>query len=319
MTGADHDPRAASELPDRVRAACAQVAARARHVRVDPDRVPSYASALPAVVDVPRVDPEVHYLEGPPEAVRAFVLCADAINFGSGWWPTIRKRPGRSGYMTITGGLAERFRTHGAWTAGELARLDATVVAAALGQDPGHELMALYAAALRDLGEHVQAEAGGSFTRLVAEADGSAVALATRLAGWDCFADTSRYDGLEVPFFKRAQLTCADLRGAGVAGFTDLGRLTAFADNLVPHVLALDGVLGLDPDLAARIARGELLVHDSPEEVELRAGAVHAVELLSAACGNRLAPAEIDMILWTRGQAPRCKALPRPRARSTAY
>jgi uncharacterized protein YhaN len=97
----------------------------------------------------------------------------------------------------------------------------------------------------------------------------------------------------------------------------DLDRLTAFADNLVPHVLRLDGVLRLDPDLEQRIEAGELLEHGSPEEVELRACTVHAAELLSVA--TQLSPAEIDAILWNRGAAERYKSLPRPRSRNTAY
>ncbi len=51
-----------------------------------------------------------------------------------------------------------------------------------------------------------------------------------------------------------------------------------FADNLVPHVLRLDGVLWFDPELVARIEHEELIEHGSPEEVEIRACAVHAVE-----------------------------------------
>ena len=97
----------------------------------------------------------------------------------------------------------------------------------------------------------------------------------------------------------------------------DLDRLTAFADNLVPHVLRLDGVLRLDPELERRIEAGELLEHGSPEEVELRACAVHAVELLSTA--TPLTPAEIDAVLWNRGAAERYKSVPRPRSRNTAY
>ena len=306
------------ELPDQVRAACAQVAARARYVRIDADRVPSYASGFPAVPDVPGLDPAAHYLDGPTEAVIAFVLCIDAINFGSGWWPTVRKRPGRSGYLTMASGLADHFRAHGPWTADQLTHLAAKDIAEVVGQDPSHELMPLFAAALRDLGAHVGSDADGRFGQLLQQAGGSAIALATRLSDWDCFADTSPYDELRVPFFKRAQLTCADLQAAGVANFADLSRLTAFADNLVPHVLALDGVLLLEADLAARIEAGELLVRDSPEEVELRACALHAVELLAAAGQHRLSPAEIDMVLWTRGQEPRSKARPRPRTRSTA-
>jgi hypothetical protein len=200
-----------------------------------------------------------------------------------------------------------------------LARIDAEEIATVLGQDPGHELMPLFAAALRDLGAHVQQEAAGRYERVVDEAGGSAVALATRLSSWECFADVSVYGDLEVPFFKRAQLTASDLDLAGVADFGDIDRLTAFADNLVPHVLALDGVLTLTADLADRIEAGTLLVHGSPEEVELRACALHTVELLAAACAHRLCPAQIDMVLWTRGQDPRSKARPRPRARCTAY
>jgi hypothetical protein len=49
---------------------------------------------------------------------------------------------------------------------------------------------------------------------------------------------------------------------------------------------------------------------------------VQAIELLAAAraaAGQPLAPAEIDAALWTRGGAPRYKARPRPRSRSTSY
>ena len=84
----------------------------------------------------------------------------------------------------------------------------------------------------------------------------------------------SPYDGAVVPFFKRAQLAAADLHLQGLAPAGDLARLTLFADNLVPHVLRIDGVLAFDPALVARIDREELLAHDSPEEVEIRACAV---------------------------------------------
>lgn len=304
---------------DDVRDACRWVAERATHVRIDTAALERYASGLPDASGVPGLDLEAHYVEGSAEDVAAFVLCIDAINFGSGWWPTVRKRPGRSGYMTMASGLARRFRERGPWSAGELAAIEPAELARVLDQDPAHEILPLFAAALRDLGAHVRDEFAGSFLAVVHAADGSAVALAERLAGWDCFFDVSPYRGRRIPFFKRAQLTAADLEAAGVRTFADLDRLTAFADNLVPHVLATDGVLVLDEGLAARIAAEELLAHDSPEEVELRACAVEAVERLAAAVDGRLSPAEIDFVLWNRGQLPRIKARPRPRARSTAY
>lgn len=286
-------------------------------MRIDEGTIERYAAALPARLDQPPPDPTTELTEGERETRAAFVLCLDAINFGSGWWPTIHKRPGHSGYFTVAAGLTERFRADGAWPAAELCALAEEEIAAVLGQDPGHPLMADYAAALRDVGEHVSAEHGGRFAAAIDSASGSAPALAGLLAGWRAFADVSEYDGRPVPFFKRAQIAAADVHRMGLAELRDLDRLTAFADNLVPHVLRVDGVLRLDPELEARIDAGELLEHGSPEEVELRACAVQAIELLAVA--SPLTPAEIDATLWTRGRTPRYKSIPRPRSRNTAY
>jgi len=285
------------------------------HVRVEGGAIDAYAAAL----TVPRNDPDQQLLGGTPELLAAFHLTLDAINFGSGWFPTLRKRDGRSGYWTVALGLRDRFEADGIWSADQLATIDAAEVAEALGQDPRHELMALFAASLNDLGAHVAQDHDGSFLTVAQDAGGSAVALAERLAGWDCFADTSLYSGRTIPFYKRAQIAAVDLHHAGVADFSaDLDRLTLFADNLVPHVLRLDGILRFDPALTARIDTEKLIEHDSPEEIEMRACAVHAVELICAARPD-LTAQQVDQLLWTKGGGARYKAVPRPRARCTAY
>ena len=308
---------AADSVAETVRSACAWVAGQARFVQIDDEAVPAYAAALPRAVEASPPDPATDLVEADGEARAAFVLCLDAINFGSGWWPTIRKRPGHSGYFTIAAGVTERFRERGPWSASELVAIDAAEIAAVLDQDPNHPLMADFAAALRDVGEHVEREHGGHLEAVIEAAQGSAVALADLLAGWRAFADVSTYEGRPVPFFKRAQIAAADVARSGVAVFDDVDQLTAFADNLVPQVLRLDGVLLFDPELEQRIEAGELLEHGSPEEVELRACAVHTVELLAAI--TPLSPAEIDAVLWNRGAAERYKSVPRPRSRNTAY
>ncbi len=247
-------------------------------------------------------------------------LTLDAINFGSGWFPTLRKPGGRSGYRTIAAAWRERFLADGPFTAAALTQLSPDRVAAILGQDPDHELMELFALSLRDLGTRLSAEHGGRFLRPVQAAGGSAVALATALGEWPCFADRSRYGELSVPFLKRAQIAAADLQRAGVVEWRDTARLTMFADNLVPHVLRLDGVLAFDPALVARIDAGELIAHGSPEEIEIRACAVHAVELIVAArASDRVTAAAVDELLWQRGQGPVYKGPPRHRSRCTAY
>lgn len=284
-------------------------------VRIDMGRL---TEVTPSAL-LPMLDPECHYLEGDAADVADYLLALDAINFGSGWFPTLRKRPGRSGYHTVAGGLRDRFESSdGPWTADDLQTITAEEIAAVLGQDPEHELMALFAASLADLGRHVTTEHASSFLAVVESARGSAAALATELARWDCFADVSTYDAVPVPFYKRAQIVAADLADAGVAQWRDPERLTMFADNLVPHVLRLDGVLRFDADLVARVDRGELIAHGSPEEVEIRACALHAVELIVADRPGTTA-VEVDRLLWNRGGGPRYKALPRHRARTTAY
>jgi hypothetical protein len=289
-------------LCDDVRTECARIAAHARFVRIDLDRLGDVESG-PA----PALDPERHFLEGSRMDVAAYLLALDTINFGSGWFPTLRKREGCSGYFTVAWALADRWRAHGPWSNEELAALDAPAVAGVLGQDPEHELMAHYAGALRDLGAFLGPR---SAVALIESADRSAERLAEDLAvGMAFFQDP--------PFFKRAQITPNDLALAGVADFDDLDRLTVFADNLVPHVLRVDGVLRYDPQLAARIDAGDLLEAGSPEEVEIRACAVHAGELIAGRLG--VPSRTLDGWLWNRGQAPRYKAVPRHRARTVFY
>lgn len=305
-------------LVDQIRAAAARVASRARHIRVNEETIPVYAAGLPEASTLPGPDPKVHVTEGPAELRAAFFLTLDAINFGSGWFPTLRKRQGRSGYYTVAMGLRDHFTQAGAWSAGELAELTPAAIAQVLDQDPGHELMARFAASLNDLGRRLEQDYGGDFLAPVEAADGSAVTLATELAGWDCFRDVSSYWGMEVPLFKRAQIAAADLHGAKVASFGDLHRLTLFADNLVPHVLRLDGILSFETELVRRIEAGVLIDHDSPEEVEMRCGAIHAAELIAEHRPD-LTPQQIDNLLWHRGGGRSYKAVPRPRCRCTAY
>ena len=278
-------------------------------MRVVEAAIDHYARTLP-----PESPPAPDLEGGSPEERAAFSLTLNAINFGSGWFPTLRKPAGLSGFRTIEAGL----RARGPWTADELAALDRDEVAATLGQDPGHELMGHFETALRELGAKVRDDHGGSFLALARSGDGSAVALAERLGSWPTWHDVSPYTGTEVPFFKRAQIAAADLALAGIAPVDDLAALTLFADNLVPHVLRVDGVLEVEPALVERIESEQLIEHDSAEEVELRACALHAVELLVAAHGATTATA-VDNTLWNRGAEPRYKAIPRHRARTTDY
>jgi len=266
-----------SGLCDGVRAACAQIAATARHVRIDRSR------PLPQA-GVSGLDAQLHFLEGAPEDVARYVLILDAVNFGSGWFDELG---------TDTDALTRRLTAHARerggvpWSAAELRALGAAEVGAALGLDPAHVLTRLYAQGLRQLGGWLGA------APLLSRLGGSAEALASELArSLPYFAD--------VGFYKRAQIAANDLHLSGVVRFADVDRLTIFADNLVPHVLRLDGVLRYSDELAARVDAGVELPAGGELERELRGCALHACELLAHALG--VAPALLDNWLWNRGR-----------------
>src|ERR1700691_93977 len=194
-------------LLEEVRSACAEIAAYARFVRIDEDA----AHALdPAPARVPvTLDPESHYLEGEPADVADYLLALDAINFGSGWFPTLRKRSEHghtlSGYYTVAWALADHVRAHGPPTAGQ-ARDD--------------ELMSLYAQALRALGRFLEGPPAGRALDVVAGCGGSAERLAEALAGRSALGGMAMFD--DRGLYKRAQIVASDLALASIASFADL-------------------------------------------------------------------------------------------------
>ncbi len=313
-----------------IRATAARVAELAEHVRLDPDRLAAFAADFPvAMIDDDSGDPGRQAFDD-AEATASFVVALDAINFGSGYFPYIRKRPGHSGYHTVAASLRDYVSATGALTSERLARVTTTDCSQIFGQelDGGlqEELMAHFATALADLGALVATDFAGSFVSLIESADHSAETFAQTLDRLPYFHDVHPYRGFDVPLYKRAQITPYDVAVAfdhvGLGRFDDLDRLTMFADNLVPHVLRVEGVLAFDDALLARIEAVEDIPSGSPEEVEIRAVGLHAVELLVEALqdrGHHVNSGQVDGALWTLGGNAKYKAIPRHRTRCVFY
>lgn len=294
-------PAGPPSLTREVRRHCAAVAASARWIEID-------ATAPTIHGGTEGLDDELHFLESEPDDVARYVLVLDTINFGSAWFPSLVLPDGDSGTVAITRALTDHARRHGGtWTPGALRRLTGTDVAGVLGQPADHELMGLYAEALRQLGRWL-GDAGA--LDAICAANGSADAFARSLASGMPFFD-------DVGFYKRAQITANDLVHAGVADFADVDELTAFADNLVPHVLRVDGVLAYAPELAERVDAGIELAPGSLMEAEIRACTVHACELLAARAG--VAPRTLDNWLWNRGESGAYRRTPTHRTRTVFY
>ena len=317
-------------LFDQVRRACKDVAANANRVAINFDLIPAYAASLPVQTATrPELDPGCHYL-GKEEKTVAFLLTLDTINFGSGYFPHLCKRPGMSGYFSIASSLNDVYKNHGGLSAADLDQITVATCTRIFGQDPANqvirELMQHLTRALNDLGRYLLDCFNGNFVALVEAAASSAARLVQLLKKMPYFNDIGRYKGIEVPFFKRAQITAADLsiafKGRRWGNFEDLDQLTIFADNLVPHVLQMDGVLMYEESLEAGITAGNLIPAGSAEEIEIRACALHAVELIKTEIlesGQIIHSSDLDNFLWNRGQQPHYKAVPRHRTRCVFY
>src|SRR5918997_6712328 len=126
-------------LTEGVRAACKAVAEGASFVRIDRELAPSYAVSLPLdQATAPALDPNRHYF-GDRDDTVAFFLTLDAINFGSGYFPHLRKRPGMSGYFTVAASLTDYYRERGPLSARELTRLTTEDCTKIFGQEPNNE------------------------------------------------------------------------------------------------------------------------------------------------------------------------------------
>jgi hypothetical protein len=319
----------AADMFDAVRLGFETVAGMAEQVKIRFDRIAGYAKNLNPLTAQDTYDLDHHYL-GTPEASAAYVLALEAVNFGSGYKPLLEQEGFSfvedSLYFTVSTRLKRHFTDHGPLGAPALAAMTAGECAALFGLDirkpASAELAGLFAASLQELGAHIVACCRGQFLSFVESADGSAERMVRHLAGLSRFNDIHFYKGMQVPFYKRAQLAAATLniefKRLGRTLFNDTHRLTLFADNDVPHVLRIDGLLEYAPDLAAQISWEGELPSGSAAEIEIRACAGHVVELLSAQSG--LAAQDIDFILWHRGRdGMRYGLTPSHRTRSRFY
>ena len=133
------------------------------------------------------------------------------------------------------------------------------------------------------------------------------------IAEFPRFDDTSTYHGADVHIHKLAQLGLwtlhMALHASGEWSLEDLPMMTAFADYIVPVALEVMEIFEYTPELAARIARGDMIERDSDEEIEIRAHTLYATALLTDAI-NALRPADlrvvipqVDFRLWSKYHA----------------
>lgn len=295
--------------------ACAWVAQRADHVKIHAERIPGYAGFIlehsPVVTELSR---EHHHIANDNEETAAYILALDSINFGSGYFSIAKACGIHLEYAVIAGGLKQAFeqgelKTPQQWVQATPADFSRWL-AVPQGVHPQlDELLALFARHLRETGEKILLDHRGKVVNLLERTGYSAVKLADTVAEWNGFHDVHFYKGRDIPILKRAQILAADMNLA-LSGLADMAALTAFADNMVPHVLRCDGILSYKTGHA---------VPGSPEEIEIRACAIHAVEMMKRAAPENITAVNIDHMLWQRGYEPEIYQQPRHETQTVFY
>jgi hypothetical protein len=305
----------------------------ARLVRIDPAAVERFAALRGrTLVAGAHPDPGTYlgFVDGTSRTAQ-YVLVADAMNFSfwgepkwtiaaggrrlDGWWAFVAalRRALEEGWPLLDAQWLSAVRTE-----------DLAQIFRGEGELPLLEERARH---LRELGGVLLQRYDGESSRLVTAAGQSAVCLVqTLVTVLPSFNDTAVYRGRRVPFYKRAQITVADLaiafQNRGLGHFTDLDQLTAFADYKLPQVLRREGILVYAPALATDVDTQCPLPPGGAAEVEIRAATIWAVELLRRALtrdGTKLTSAEIDEVLWDLGQRPDPRDRPYHRTRTVFY
>ena len=255
-----------------------------------------------------------------------YVFVLDALNFC--FWPSSTGIE----YDSIAVALKNVLEADPeAFSAARLSVITAQELAAWL---PAHHLPEAEERAerLNELGLVLQARFNGLAANMVSAAAGSAVTLVNLvLQHLPGFRDTCIYRGRLVHLYKRAQILVGDVWAAygkcgadcgHPYGFRDMDQLTMFADYRVPQLLRHFGVLAYDAELAADVDALREVPFGSPQEVEIRAATVVAVERLRGELmkrGLELLVVEVDWLLWQMGEESKDRICPHHRTRTVYY
>jgi hypothetical protein len=311
-----------------------RVADRSQGVRIDESALRAFSdNMLKSRYQVPLWDTHYHF-SGPGETMVSYLLVLDTLNYcfwpvsGQDKWQIEYENKMISGYYALAAALKKALILGIPVTdAHYLAELSQDELRRLLGGTGRLQLLGNRRNGLNELGHLLRDDFDGQACRLVEAAENSAVKLSRLLSRkLSSFQDVTEYGGHSVFFFKRAQIFAADLYGAfkGEAwgNFSDMDALTAFADYKLPQVLRHLGILHYEKALAQKVDRQTCLDSGSPEEVEIRANTVWAVELIRREllqAGHHLSAFEIDWILWNLGQKEAFRLKPHHRTVTIFY
>jgi len=159
---------------------------------------------------------------------------------------------------------------------------------------------------LNESGKIILEKYNGKVSNLVKSAGGDVIKLLEVLTkNFSSYNDSYKYDGKEVHFNKKAQLFISDIfqtfEGEGIGHFHNIQEVTGLADYRIPQVLRKLGILVYSKELAEKIDKGILISRGSQEEIEVRASAIWAIQLIYTSVKDReqrLLPIGVNDHIW---------------------
>ena len=318
---------------------CEEVARRAQHVSINPERLIAMADGAPAqLLAMPTWSDDPATFTGHAEDVITWLMTCNALNFsyypepGQPRWFTrvggteVGQDDEALGVMAAIGQAIKNGVPFGDWS--WVSQMDEHDLGPYLAPAAGAGRLPMMEARLESLLDLAGARqffstpagvftaAGGSAERFVEVLTGAA----------PMWRDVRQYEELTLPFHKRAWLCAAMLHGRfvndPVRAFRDPGVIPAFADYRLPQVLRGTGVMELSAPLAAHIEAGEPLEVNSTAEVEIRAVTVAIAAQLHERLRQRipdLLMMQVDHFLWRMAVQVQDRLPPFHRTRTTDY
>ncbi len=177
-------------------------------------------------------------------------------------------------------------------------------------------------AIIREIGAVLRGRYNGIVSEMLLMASNDAVQLLDIvIRDFLSFSDTSMYKGKEIFFQKRAVFFVMNMHRwlimRGEQGLKNFDQIPACSDYKIPQMLRRHGILAYSQGLAEKVDNKIEITHGAPEEVEIRAGTIVAIDRIARAAGA--APQDVSDVLWIASQEKTGTEKPYHRSRTIAY
>ena len=181
--------------------------------------------------------------------------------------------------------------------------------------------------AMNDVGKVLTVKYEGDFRNLLSQSNDVNILRKKIVSEIKSFQDSSQFKGETIYFHKRAQIILAGVAAllpkTSCTKFKNIHELTTLADYRIPQILKNMEIIEYTDELAQKIEGQVELDAGSPEETEIRANTIWAVELirdeLNKAHGTKFLANDINDYLWLETQQEGFDKRIHHRVRTTAY